>query len=110
MAPSLSATSCTGKKSLVSQLAIRSQVDGRFALRKISQFWAADLIVTEWRVGSDVDVLRLAEFDKLVLEQQRVSLDLVDSWNDSGGIDDVGQSLNAEVGHSNSSNLHDFWC
>lgn len=70
--------------------------------RVVDEQGLAEAVVAESTVGSDVDALLLEEGQQLVvLQEPWVSLDLIGSGHDTGGLDDGLDVLDGEVGDAN---------
>lgn len=62
-------------------------------------------VVAKGRVGGDVDILFLGIRNKLLARKDRVALDLVDSGNQAGLLDQSLEVLVCEVGNTYGANL-----
>lgn len=62
-------------------------------------------VVTECRVGGDVDVLLLGVLDELLAGEDGVALDLVDGGDNAGLVNQLLERSVCEVGHTNGANL-----
>lgn len=62
-------------------------------------------VVAKGRVGGDVNVLLLGVGDELVAGEDRVALDLVNSRNNAGLVDELLEGLRSEVGYTSGASL-----
>jgi hypothetical protein len=71
----------------------------------VNEEWDVEEVVTEGRVGGDVDVLLLGVGDELLAREDGVTLDLVDGRDEAGLFNQSLQVLVCEVGDTNGANF-----